>query len=75
VKKLPMVNAQLSFVIPLAIPSHLLRDTPPVQAQLSKIAFGRWKIGGVMEVSQASIGPPGQEGGPSETQAMPRSLL
>jgi hypothetical protein len=31
-----------------------------------------------MELSQARIGPSGQagqEGGPSETQAMPRSLL
>jgi hypothetical protein len=48
---------------------------PPGQAQLSKIAFVRCKIVRAMELSQARIGPPGQEGGPSGTQAMPRSLL
>jgi hypothetical protein len=40
--------------------------------------FSDGKSSGAMEVSQSRIGPAGQagqEGGPSETQAMPRSLL
>jgi hypothetical protein len=37
------------------------RSHPSGQAQLSKIAFVRCKSCGAMEVSQASIGPPGQD--------------